>query len=209
MMPATIEEIARAIGVSEKTVREWIRRHGCPTLKKGGKGEGNAAIVDAARFPAWYADYSGRPVTPISGYFKEMHRGRNPLREMHDVHRRGFMWALAHALHAWATGDDEDGPDADYRAAGLTEAQAHAVAFKLWGIAAMVAVAYQTDRLDKDIDRDINGNLDDWFSMLTAGSFRTHWPEPKISIPPKIAELAPPDIRAKLDAMAGASNTDE
>lgn len=200
MMSMTVDQAADATGVTPKQVRVWIRNHGCPVVQEGAKGTGNGALIDAARFPAWHAKHTGRPLrVSMAGFFMEEHPGRNPLREMHDVHRRGFLWVLGSALDDWANRPEKNG--LDYRPDGLSLRQARAIAFKVWTLTAMTAAAYQTDRLDRDIENELDGDLDAWLSLMTLGDFRTRWQEPEFGFPPKIVALAPRELRKKIEAL--------
>jgi len=54
-IPVTVERVALLFGVTDKTVRSWIRA-GMPVIKAGGKGKGNGALVDLAIVIQWYLD---------------------------------------------------------------------------------------------------------------------------------------------------------
>ncbi len=70
----------------------------------------------------------------------------------------------------------------------------------------MVATAYQTGGLERDIDGEIGGDLDCWLSLLTTGDFRTRWDEPLFEFPPKVVAMASGPIRRKLDALSETSD---
>lgn len=51
----TIEQAAAELGLPPTTVRYWIDRRGCPTVRRGGRGRGNATLIDPAAVRAWMA----------------------------------------------------------------------------------------------------------------------------------------------------------
>lgn len=51
----TIGQAAVALDLPESTLQFWISRKGCPVARKGGRGRGNATLVDVAVVRAWVA----------------------------------------------------------------------------------------------------------------------------------------------------------
>lgn len=199
MMALTVEQAAQAARVTPKTVRAWIRDEGCPVVQEGGKGAGNGALIDGARFPRWLMEHEGRRRASMADYFTENHPGHNPLREMVDTFRRGSLYAIAASLRNWADSPAKNGK-LDYRTIGITRDQARAVAWQVYAEIMLVMAAYQVERFDHDLRNELDGDLDDWMSLLTEGDFRTTWPEPMSVFPEKIIDLMPPELREKLEA---------
>lgn len=53
--PVVIADAALALGVSESTVRRWIAA-GAPVARRGGRGRGNATLVDLDAMAAWLTE---------------------------------------------------------------------------------------------------------------------------------------------------------
>jgi hypothetical protein len=51
-MSESIPAAARTLGVSEATLRRWLRV-GAPVARRGGRGRGRRTLVDAAAIEAW------------------------------------------------------------------------------------------------------------------------------------------------------------
>ena len=51
----TIEQAADSLDLPVSTLRFWIDRRGCPTVRRGGRGRGNATLVDVAAVRHWLA----------------------------------------------------------------------------------------------------------------------------------------------------------
>ncbi len=64
----TIEQAAAALDLPPSTVRYWIDRRGCPTVRRGGRGRGRATLVDVAAVRRWMAgrDQPTAPTAPTS-----------------------------------------------------------------------------------------------------------------------------------------------
>lgn len=51
----TIGQAADSLDLPVSTLRFWIDRRGCPTVRRGGRGRGNATLVDVAAVRHWLA----------------------------------------------------------------------------------------------------------------------------------------------------------
>jgi hypothetical protein len=51
--PLPLPEVARAMGKSPDTVRRWVSA-GCPTISRGGRGRGRAAVLDLDEVRRWH-----------------------------------------------------------------------------------------------------------------------------------------------------------
>ncbi len=58
--PVTIPEAARALGVSDSTLRRWLKA-GAPVVRRGRKGRGGQTLIDVGAVQAW----RGMPGTPV------------------------------------------------------------------------------------------------------------------------------------------------
>jgi phage terminase Nu1 subunit (DNA packaging protein) len=87
-VPVSVDRIASIFDVTEKTVRSWIRA-GLPTIKPGGKGKGNGALLDLAEVVVWYLAENALDVakTRLATAQAEKHEMENDLRrgELADV----------------------------------------------------------------------------------------------------------------------------
>lgn len=207
MMPMTVETAAQIARVTPKTIRQWIRDEGCPVIQEGGKGAGNGALIDAARFARWYLQREQSRRTTMADALAHLAPGCNPLRELTDQFRRGALRAIAATLRSWADEPNEHG-DLDYRKAGISKTQARAVAWQVFAGTMMALAAYQTERFEVDLQAEIGADLDDLLSLWTEGDFRTRWPEPLNDIPTCILPCMPPKTRARLEAMSDDSADD-
>ena len=54
-LAVSVTRASELFGVTEKTVRSWIRS-GLKTMKSGGKGAGNGALIDLAVLIPWYLE---------------------------------------------------------------------------------------------------------------------------------------------------------
>lgn len=195
MMEVSVEQMARACKVTEKTVRDWIR-HDLPVAKAGGKGPGQGAIVDLARFAAWYRRRNGDRSPHWSDGFKESYPKKNPLRDIVWNVCRDEVSLLGHVLRQWAENPTTD--NADYRRDGFTKEQARAFAYKAWTVVTMAIFEYHDTRLEDRI-REITGtDLDGWLSFLLEGDFRTPARALEIEFPPAMVELMPADSAEKI-----------
>ncbi len=92
-IPVSVDRAAELFDVTEKTVRTWIRA-GLPVLKKGGKGRGNAALLDLAELIPWYLEENALDVakTRLASAQAEKYEMENAVRRgalanMKDVER--------------------------------------------------------------------------------------------------------------------------
>lgn len=53
--PVAIPEAAQVLGVSDSTLRRWIAA-GAPVARRGGRGRGNATLVDPEAVFAWLTE---------------------------------------------------------------------------------------------------------------------------------------------------------
>jgi phage terminase Nu1 subunit (DNA packaging protein) len=94
-LAVSVARAAQLFDVTEKTVRSWIRA-GLPTLKKGGKGAGNAAIIDLADLIPWYLEENALDVakTRLASAQADKHEMENDL-------RRGELLEVAGVEAEW------------------------------------------------------------------------------------------------------------
>ena len=63
----TIGQAAAELDLPPSTLHFWISRKGCPVARKGGRGRGNATMVDPAAVRRWQADRDQpAPTAPTS-----------------------------------------------------------------------------------------------------------------------------------------------
>lgn len=196
-MHMTIEEVARQTNKTPKAVRDWVRLHGCPTVRRGGKGAGNGALIDTARFGAWWRKFQKQRPNAMAEFFNTHHPGVNPIRNVVDVYRENAINALGAMLFSYATDPDDCGK-CDFRALGLTPEQVQGVAWQIYLLSAMCLGSLQVDGFDERLQKSTGLDCDDLFSMLTEGDFRTDWEEPTFNIPPRIAAFIPDDVASRI-----------
>jgi hypothetical protein len=187
MTDATVESMARMAGVSEKTVRDWIRVHGLPVTKGGGKGPGQGAIVDCTRFASWYRRHNGDREPHWSDGFAECYPDKNPFRDIAWNVCRDLVSLLGYSLRDWAENPTTDG--SDYRPDGLTKEQARAAAYKAWMVATMTIFAYHDTRLDGRLRETTGADFDGWLSFMLQGDFHTPERPLEIEFPKEMDDL--------------------
>jgi hypothetical protein len=190
MMEVTVEKMADICDVTEKTVRQWIRDEGLPVTRAGGKGAGNAARVDVARFAHWHRKHRNERRTHWSAAFAKFYPGRNPLRDIVLAVGRDQLSLFGSMLANWADRPADTGK-CDWREDGLSQAQARAVAAKVWALVALAVTRYHDDRLDDRLIESTGCDLDAWLSFLMEGDFQTEARVMDVELPPAIAALMP------------------
>jgi hypothetical protein len=198
MMEVSIEQMAGICDVSEKTVRQWIRVEGLPVTRAGGKGAGNAARVDVARFASWLRKHRNERRQHWSAAFAKLYPNRNPLRDIVLAVGRDQLSLFGTMLANWADRPADAGK-CDWREDGLSQAQARAVAAKVWVLVALAVVQYHDVLLDARVMKTTGGDLDAWLSFLMEGDFTTDARVMDVELPPAIAALMPPGFT---DALA-------
>ncbi|HZO22279.1 MAG TPA: helix-turn-helix domain-containing protein [Steroidobacteraceae bacterium] len=194
MLTMTVDEAATAFGVRPKTIREWISE-GLPCHRRGDKGLGNGAIIDAARAPAWVINRRQLDSSPPwTEHFGDQEQS-NPLRMVVEWFADGVPEMITGALLLWL----EDGR---WRPLGCTEEQAREAAGELYLIMAMALTAYK-GQFDTGVSRRMGGaDLDDLASLLLRGSVRSDWLSLTVPITERIRPLIPSAIAEKMAARA-------
>ena len=189
----TVAEVAKELGVSVQTVRNWVVE-GAPDIRAGRRG-GPGTILDGTRLPAWM--YKRRYHGDTTGDRMQnagLPCGGNFLRWLVEYHSRKVIEALG---IGWRTFYDTK----YWRELGikLTDKQARELTWRAFGLSALHAAVYTFDQFDTDLERDTDGRLDDWASILFGSDFETSWTnQDTFPVPEEISELVPADKLAKL-----------
>lgn len=175
-VPMTIEQAAEVLQVHPNTVRRYIAEEGLPTVprRRGGKGRGNGAQVDVARLTGWIfrRDGSGCHWLPPD---------RNPLRDIAAFQHTTTLLIIGRVLAGLTV-------KGTYPEPLLTREQAKkAYAAVALGVSQFITGGRFEEALAVGLGL---GNLDDAYSFIAAGDFRTEWKgTDQMPLPPEIGEL--------------------
>ena len=202
----TIDEAAGLFAVTKKTIRSWVAQ-GMPTLRAGGKGAGNGALIDLPHAAIWLARKRELPAVRWAEYLQGEDAGlRNPLRWAVEKFAAGAIRAIAVGAIYWYRNKRTSGSIA-WQELGLTEAQARAVVWQLAMQAALYVHTYKLDRFERDISRAGEYcDLDALATLFLQGEIESAFVD-EIAIPEVLHEFRPPDklATAKVSRRRGAA----
>lgn len=187
---------ANTIGVTEKTIQEWVN-DGMPVIRKGRRG-GEPSLIDPIELFLWKLKIDGgtRDQSMIdfwagAGAACDGNVVRYVVELYNDFSQK---LVLSRVLGDWA------GTAGQFGKYGLNEQQAKAVAYQLWHLSALYMDAYLVERFEHDLKRKTMGMDLDGIATLLMGSrvTSTFSKHDTITTPPSIHKLMPPDIAEKL-----------
>jgi hypothetical protein len=119
--PLDLDAAARALAISRRTLRRWIRA-GAPTVARGGRGRGRRVLLDPAAVRAWRASCAA-PATPPAAVLalRLFARTADAIAEAHrmadgpEKRRAGAWMAAAWYAAACAVADELRDVDPDVR----------------------------------------------------------------------------------------------